>query len=338
MNAVLSKKTVPPLHSVYKDYFKIGAAVNPKTVHLQHDLLIAHFNSITAENEMKFENLQPKENCFTFDTADRLIQFAESNDMQVRGHTLVWHNQTPEWVFTDGSGNPASRELLLNRMESHITTVMQRYKGRIRSWDVVNEAIADEGQELLRSSKWQQILGTEFIEKAFEFAHQADPNALLFYNDYNESFPEKREKIYKLVKSLLEKGVPIHGIGLQAHWNLARPHLDEIRAAVEKYASLGLQLQITEIDVSVFDWEDKRTDLLHPTASMIDLQNERYEQLFSLFREYRDVISSVTFWGAADDYTWLNDFPVKGRRNWPFVFNEYHEPKPAFWKIVNFDK
>jgi endo-1,4-beta-xylanase len=196
--------------------------------------------------------------------------------------------------------------------------------------------VTDEGPELYRKTNWLDIIGEDYIEKAFEYAHAADPDALLFYNDYNESNPGKREKIYQLVKSLVEKGVPIHGVGLQAHWNLTNPSLDDIRAAIERYASLGLKLQLTELDVSVFNHEDRRTDLTEPTAEIIELQTQRYQQAFALLREYREVITAVTFWGAADDYTWLNDFPVRGRKNWPFLFDENHQPKEAFWKVISF--
>ncbi|WHY02840.1 endo-1,4-beta-xylanase [Neobacillus sp. DY30] len=322
---------VPSLSKVYEASFNIGAAVNLRTIESQKDLLRKHFNSITAENDMKFIEIQPVEGQFTFEKADQLAAFAKENGMKMRGHTLVWHNQTPEWVFEG-----ADRETLLQRMKEHITAVMNRYKGTIFCWDVVNEAVTDEGTELLRSTKWLEIIGEDYIEKAFEFAHEADPAALLFYNDYNESNPEKREKIYKLVKSLVDKGVPIHGIGLQAHWNLVNPSLEDIRTAIERYASLGLKLHLTELDVSVFNFEDKRTDLTEPTQEMLELQAERYHQVFQVLRQYRDYITSVTFWGAADDYTWLSDFPVRGRKNWPFLFDENHQPKESFWKVVQY--
>ena len=173
------------------------------------------------------------------------------------------------------------------------------------------------------------------MEQAFLYAYEADPDALLFYNDYNECFPEKREKIFALVKSLRDKGIPIHGIGMQAHWSLTRPSLDEIRAAIERYASLGVVLHITELDVSMFEFHDRRTDLAVPTNEMIEQQAERYGQIFALFKEYRDVIQSVTFWGIADDHTWLDNFPVQGRKNWPLLFDEQHKPKPAFWRAVS---
>lgn len=329
-------KEVPSLHEVYKDNFLIGAAVNPRTLQSQQVLIKKHFNSITAENEMKFEELQPEKGIFTFEVADEIVSFAKENNMQVRGHTLVWHNQTPDWMFTNEDGSETDRETLLERMKVHITTVMNRYKGQIYCWDVVNEAIADDGTKLLRESKWTDIIGDDFIEKAFEFAHEADPDALLFYNDYNESNPKKRDKIYSLVKGLVDKGVPIHGIGLQAHWNLVSPSYEEIRIAIEKYASLGLEIHLTEMDVSVFSYEDRRTDLTEPIPEMEVLQVERYTAFFKLLREYSDVISSVTFWGAADDYTWLDNFPVRGRKNWPFVFDVNHKPKQSFWKIIDF--
>ncbi|MDQ1003297.1 endo-1,4-beta-xylanase [Neobacillus niacini] len=327
---------IPSLSRVYQEFFNIGAAVNLRTIESQQNLLVKHFNSITAENDMKFIEIQPVQGQFTFEKADQLAAFAQKNGMKMRGHTLVWHNQTPDWVFQDVNGEQVDRETLLQRMKEHINAIMKRYKGTIFCWDVVNEAVTDEGPELYRATKWLDIIGEDYIEKAFEFAHQADPDALLFYNDYNESNPQKREKIYKLVKSLVDKGVPIHGVGLQAHWNLVNPSLEDIRAAIERYASLGLKLHLTELDVSVFNHEDKRTDLTEPTPEMLELQAERYYQVFHLLREYRDSITSVTFWGAADDYSWLSDFPVKARKNWPFLFDENHQPKDSFWKVVQF--
>ncbi|GBF77861.1 hypothetical protein PA598K_06439 [Paenibacillus sp. 598K] len=312
----------------------MGAAVNPRTLVDQRDLLREHFNSVTAENEMKFERLQPEEGRYTFEHADRMMDFAKEYGIGVRGHTLVWHNQTPAWVFEDGSGGTIDREGLLARMKSHIDTVVGRYKGEIYAWDVVNEAVADSGPEVLRESPWLSIAGEDFIARAFEYAHAADPGALLFYNDYNESVPEKREKIYTLVKSLLDRDVPIHGVGLQAHWSLFHPDTDDIRRAIERYASLGLKLHITELDVSVFAHDDKRTDLKEPSAEMMERQAERYGEFFGLFREYSEYITSVTFWGAADDYTWLDYFPVRSRKNWPFLFDAAHQPKPSFWKVV----
>ncbi|WP_411831248.1 endo-1,4-beta-xylanase [Paenibacillus dokdonensis] len=331
----INTRTETALKSIFSDDFKIGAAVNPLTIRTQEELLAYHFNSITAENEMKFASIHPEEEVYSFDDADRLAAFARKHGMAMRGHTLVWHNQTTDWLFQDHQGQPVSKKVLLERLHSHIQTVVGRYRDDIYAWDVVNEVITDEGAELLRPSKWLDIAGPDFIAKAFEYAHDAAPGAQLFYNDYNESHPEKRDKIYTLVKSLIKQGVPIHGIGLQAHWNLFDPSLDDIRTAIEKYASLGMQLQLTELDMSLFRFEDKRSDLKEPTLGMLEQEAERYEAVFRLLKEYRDVISSVTFWGAADDYTWLDNFPVQGRKNWPFLFDEQHLPKPAFYRIAD---
>jgi endo-1,4-beta-xylanase len=329
-----SKQTVPKLHEAFSKDFLIGAAVNPATLKTQKEHLAYHFNSVTAENEMKFVSLHPEEDVYTFEAADVIVEFARSHAMKVRGHTLVWHNQSTEWLFQNQDGALTDRNTLLQRMKSHIDTVVKRYKNDIYCWDVVNEAISDKDSELLRPSKWLDIVGEDFIAKAFEYAHEADPQAKLFYNDYNESNPDKREKIYTLVKSLTEQGVPIHGVGLQAHWSLTGPSLEEIRSAIERYASLGLKLQITEMDVSVFAHEDRRTDLQYPTEEMMELQAERYTQFFQLFKEYSDVITGITFWGAADDYTWLDNFPVRGRKNWPFLWNTEQQPKESFWKVL----
>lgn len=333
---MVQMRTETPLKKLYQDAFQIGAAVNPKTIEIQRSLLAYHFNSITAENEMKFISLHPQENVYTFEDADLIAAFAREHNMALRGHTLVWHNQTPDWIFDNGNGGLAERDVLLERLRSHIQTVVGRYKDDIYCWDVVNEVISDDTDEnaFLRPSKWLDIAGEDFIAKAFEFAHEADPQALLFYNDYNESHPYKRERIYRLVRSLLDQGVPIHGVGLQAHWNLYDPSLDDIRAAIERYAQLGLQLQLTELDVSVFRFEDRRTDLAHPTQEMLELQAERYESIFRLLHEYRENISAVTFWGAADDYTWLDGFPVRGRKNWPFLFDVAQRPKESYHRVA----
>nr|WP_115995838.1 endo-1,4-beta-xylanase [Cohnella lupini] len=328
-------RSIPKLYEAFHGCFDIGAAVNPRTIAQSGDLIANHYNSLTAENEMKFERLHPWENSYTFEAADKIVDYAREHGKKLRGHTLVWHNQAPDWLFQDGEGGPVSGETLLARLKLHVDTVVRRYQGDIYAWDVVNEAIADEGPELLRSSPWLDIAGPGFIAKAFEFAHEADPKALLFYNDYNESHPQKRDKIYELLKSLLSQGVPVHGIGLQAHWNLFDPGLDEIRAAIEKYASLGLVLHLTEMDLSLFRFDDVRADLTAPPEELLELQARKYEAVFNLLREYKDVIDSVTFWGAADDYTWLDNFPVRGRKNWPLLFDENHQPKRSFWRVVD---
>ncbi|GAB6928283.1 endo-1,4-beta-xylanase [Paenibacillus sp. JCM 10914] len=325
---------IPSLHEAFADCFPVGAAVSPEVLESAGPLIARHYNSLTAENHMKPIELQPEEGVYTFEKADLIANFARVHGMRLRGHTLVWHHQTPDWVFAGPDGQPAAREQLLSRMKAHIDTVVARYRGTVYGWDVVNEAIHDKGVELLRRSRWLELVGEDYIQKAFEFAHEADPDALLFYNDYHETVPAKREKIYTLVKSLLDRGTPIHGIGLQAHWNMYEPSLEDIRAAIERYASLGLKLQFTELDLPMFGSDDKRRDVKRPTEGMIEQQRLRYAQIFDLFRSYKDVISGVTFWGAADDYTWLDHFPGKERKTWPMLFNDAHEPKPCFWSVV----
>ncbi|NLY88180.1 MAG: endo-1,4-beta-xylanase [Firmicutes bacterium] len=332
-----SYEEIPALCEVYQDFFPIGAAVNSWTIDSHKDLIEKHFNSLTPENEMKFEFLQPSPGNYTFDRADAIVELAEKNGMLVRGHTLIWHNQTPAWVFKDENGNPAGRELLLKRMEEHITTVVSRYRGRVYAWDVVNEAVADgQGPGYLRTdSPWYRIIGPDYIAQAFIFAHQADPEAKLFYNDYSATDPVKSTRIYRLLKDLLDQGVPVHGVGIQGHWDINHPPTYQVEAAIRKYASLGLEVQITEFDISVFSWGDNRR-LQSKPENRLRIQAGRYRKFFEVFRRNKDVLTGVTFWGVADDRTWKDNFPVRGRKDWPLVFDEEHRPKAAFWEIINF--
>lgn len=325
---------IPSLHEAYAGLFRIGAAVSTDTLRREGPFIAGQYNSLTAENQMKFEEIQPEEGRYAFEAADAIVEFAQRGGMAMRGHTLVWHNQTPDWVFRAADGGDASREEVLRRLEDHAHAVMGRYRGRIGAWDVVNEAVEDEGDGYLRPTKWLERIGEDYLERAFRIAHEADPDARLFYNDYNETDPVKRVKIHKLVRSLLEAGAPVHGIGMQGHWNLYGPPIDEIKEAIELYASLGVRLHITELDVSAFRFDDRRTDLLRPTPEMEERLTERYEEIFKLFREYRSAIDSVTFWGAADTRTWLDGFPVRGRLNWPLPFDRELRPKPAFWRML----
>ncbi|MCY0874732.1 MAG: endo-1,4-beta-xylanase [Firmicutes bacterium] len=330
-------KPVPSLCQVYQDHFLIGAAVNARTILTHESLLTQHFSSITAENEMKFEELHPALDRYDFQRADALVNFAEQHGMKVRGHTLVWHNQTPSFVFSHSDGTARTREQVLAILREHMTTVMGRYKGRVYAWDVVNEAVSDADDRELRDTPWLRQVGEDYLSLAFEMAHEIDPNAQLFYNDYNETHPGKRERIYRMVKSLLSRGVPIHGIGLQGHYRLGQPPRDEIRDAIERYASLGVKLQVTELDVSTYAWNDQSREVQVQVqdARSQERQAQRYEELFSLFRAYKDVLTGVTLWGIADDATWLDNFPVRGRKDWPLLFTEDHVPKPAFWVVVD---
>lgn len=322
------------LFKVFEKDFYIGAAVTPRLLKEKGGFIAQHFNSITAENQMKFDALEPEKGQFRFETADKMVEFARNHHMKMRGHTLVWHNQTPKWVFENPDGSSVTREELLATMENHIKEVVTRYKNDIYCWDVVNEAIDDEAG-YLRESKWLKIIGEDFIPKAFEMAHQYAPEAMLFYNDYNAVIPEKRDRIYKLLKSLVDQNVPIHGMGIQGHWNIYWPSEEDLRKAIELYASLGLKIQITELDISMYTMEQKENPgLKAPTEEMLKLQEAQYEMIFRVFKEYKDVITGVTFWGVADNYTWLDFFPVINRKNWPLIFDENYQPKGSYYKIV----
>ncbi|WP_240615329.1 endo-1,4-beta-xylanase [Pedobacter paludis] len=330
------------LKDFYKAYFPIGVAVGVRKLSGDESVLIKkQFNSITAENAMKMGSLQPREGQFYWKDADSIVSFAVKNGIKIRGHNLCWHEQTPNWIFTGKDGKEVSKAVLLQRLKDHITAVVGRYKGKIYAWDVVNEAIDDDPNQFMRNSKWYQICGDDFIVKAFEYAHAADPNAKLYYNDYNTERPEKRERIYKLLKSLKDKGVPIDGIGLQAHWSLQEPTENELRTAIERYASLGLKIQFTELDMSIYPWEKnkrarKANESDQYTPELEQKQIAQYAMVFRVFREYKSVITNVTFWNISDRHTWLDEYPVMGRKNYPLLFDVNLQPKKAYWEVVNF--
>lgn len=349
--------SVSSLKEKYEPYFLIGAAADHESYKTHAPLLKQHFNSLTTENEMKWESLQPEQGNFTFDTADNMVAFAEENGMAVRGHALVWHRQTPSWVFHNEEGQPRSREELMDILKTHISTVVGHYKGRVDAWDVVNESIMDDGS--LRTaeeeaddqkSMWHGILGEDYIAAAFRFAHEADPEAKLFYNDYYNYIPARHEAIYEMLKGLLEQGVPVHGVGIQAHINTT-PSTDQnhqsyqqtsqnMEKAIKLYASLGLDIQITEMDVSVYvgGKNYRKMDFFTADTFGEDLQSRqagRYAEFFDLYRRNSDSISSVTFWGIADDNTWLSEF-ASGRQDFPLLFDVNHQPKPAFYAVMDF--
>jgi len=330
------------LKDYYKPYFPMGVAIRPQSVNgPEAELILKHFESVTAENAMKMGPIHPKENEFFWTDADAIVNFAQSNKLKIRGHTLCWHNQTPSWLFKDAQGNDVTKEVLLKRLKDHITAVVTRYKGKIYAWDVVNEVIDDNDSKYFRESPWYKICGEEFVEKAFEYAHEADPNALLFYNDYNTESAGKRERIYKMVKGLLDKKVPIHGIGLQAHWSIFSPSEVELRQSIERFSSLGLTIQFTELDLSVYKSEHERRERRPDesdtfTPEMETKQTDQYKMIFKVFREYKDKISGVTFWNVSDKSTWLDNFPVRGRKNYPLLFDQTYQPKKVYWEVVRF--
>ncbi|HWB94079.1 MAG TPA: endo-1,4-beta-xylanase [Puia sp.] len=337
------KENSKGLKDYYKNYFPIGVAVAPRDLHGDEArMILQQFNSLTPENAMKMGPIHPQENVYNWADADSIVAFAQRNHLRVRGHNLCWHNQAPRWMFKDSSGNTVSKEVLLQRLKDHITTVVSRYKGKLYAWDVVNEAIADDSAHVMRPSLWYQICGDEFIEKAFEWAHAADPKAVLFYNDYNTENPAKREKIYTMLKKMLARGVPINGIGLQAHWSVSTPTREELEKSIRLFSSLGLQVQITELDISVYPGHQGGQIVTGNggnvadggfTPAMEQKQLDQYKMVFEVFRKYRKKITGVTFWNVSDRYSWLDR---RGRKNYPLLFDKDLQPKKAYDAVVNF--
>ena len=354
MPAQEATRTEPPLKAVFDGDFLIGAALNLHEAYgrdaRDRALVKHHFNTISPENLLKWEYAHPEPGVYTFEAADRYVDFGEKNRMFIVGHTLVWHSQTPRWVFENESGGTVGRDTLLSRMREHIHTVVGRYRGRIQGWDVVNEALNEDGT--LRESPWLRIIGEEYIEKAFQFAHEADPRAELYYNDYSLERPDKRRGAIELIRRLQARGVPITAVGLQGHHRMDWPSLEAEDSTITQFARLGVEVVITELDVDVLprvtgansaDISQRadagcRCDLNPYSTGLPDsLQNalaERYADFFRLYRKHRDSITRVTFWNVTDQDSWLNDFPARGRTNHPLLFDRRGRPKPAFEAVV----
>jgi endo-1,4-beta-xylanase len=340
------------LKNAYKGDFVVGAAINAAQITGQDargDALVeSQFNAISPENVLKWEIIHPQPDKYDFDLADKYVAFGVKHHMFVVGHNLVWHNQVPAWIFHDDKGNLLDRDALLARMRDHIHTVVGRYKGKIRSWDVVNEALNDDGT--LRQSMWFKIIGPDYIEKAFQYAHEADPKMQLTYNDYNLENEPKRNGAIALIRKLMADGVPIAVVGLQGHYHMQSPTVEQVDAAIFAFAALGIKVAISELDIDVLPAAGRQ-----PTAdvSLRIEQNpklnpyvdglpdsvqhdlaERYAGLFRVFLKHRDAIERVTFWGVTDGDSWLNDWPVKGRSSYPLLFDRNGQPKPAFNAVI----
>lgn len=341
------EEDIPSLAETYREYFPIGAAIEPSyTTGLIAELYKKHVNMLVAENAMKPASIEPREGYFQWGPADRIVQFAKENGMEIRFHTLVWHNQTPDWFFKDEDGKPMveetdpvkreeNKKLLLKRLEDYIRAVVSRYKDDIKSWDVVNEVIDPGGPNGLRNSQWYQITGTDYIETAFRVAREVGgPDIKLYINDYGTDDPVKRDHMYRLVKELLEKGVPIDGVGHQTHIDIYGPSVERIIESMKKFAELGLDNIITELDMSIYSWNDRKDYGENIPDDILNKQAKRYQELFEALKENRDIVSAVVFWGISDKYSWLNGFPVK-RTNAPLLFDRNFKAKPAFWAIVD---
>ena len=349
-----TKKTLPKdeptLKSVMENKFLIGTALNEAQIMGMDtkslELVKRHFSSIVAENCMKSGSLHPEENRYDFNLADKFVKFGEENGMFIIGHCLVWHSQLPRWFCVDKDGKDVSPEVLKQRMREHIHTVVGRYKGRVKGWDVVNEAIMEDGS--YRKSKFYQILGEEFIPLAFQYAHEADPDAELYYNDYNMHVVEKQHTVVKLVNSMKSKGIRIDAVGMQGHMGMDYPGIKEFEDAILNYASTGAKVMITEWDMSALPTVSHTANISETVAFKKDMNpypqslpdsvskqwNARMAEFWNLFVKHSDVISRVTAWGVTDGDSWKNNFPVRGRRDYPLLFDRDYQPKPFIKTIL----
>lgn len=344
------------LKDTLKDKFLIGVAMNKNQITgkdtLGDALILQHFNSIVADNCMKSEVIQPEEGRFNFTQADQFVNFGLKHNMFIVGHTLIWHSQAPKWFFIDANGQTVSREVLIERMHKHIETTVKRYKGQVKGWDVVNEAINDDGS--WRESPFYKIIGKDYIKLAFQFAHEADPDAELYYNDYNTEKDGRRDAIVKMVKELQQQGIRIDAIGLQSHFTMDYPTLDAFETSLNAFAALKVKIMITELDLTVLPFPQKEISAdialnykydskLNPyingiTDSASAAFDNRLGAFFKLFIKYKDNISRVTMWGLSDKDSWKNDFPVKGRTDYPLLFDRNYQPKPIVKKLTEINK
>ena len=345
-------ESLKPLQEVMGKYFLVGAAVNTDLADgkdpAAEAVVKSQFNQVVAENCMKGEVNHPEVNRFDFTDGDKLADWAQKNGKTLIGHCLVWHSQPPKWMFTDSKGNLVSREVLIGRMYNHIMTVVTHYKGKVKGWDVVNEAIEDDGS--YRKSLYYKIIGPEYIELAFQFAHEADPNVELYINDYSMAKPAKREAYCKILRNLKAKGLRIDAIGMQSHNGFDYPDYTEYEKSIEAFAAEGVKVMMTELDVNMlpnpegfggaeisqkFELQKK----YNPYVNGLDkkgqkLFNQRYLDLFKIIERHKDVISRVTFWGVNDGQSWLNGWPIPGRTNYPLLIDRNNEVKPVVKDIV----
>ncbi|MCE1157041.1 MAG: endo-1,4-beta-xylanase [Bacteroidales bacterium] len=346
-------QNAPGLKDAYKNQFYIGTALNRGQYmgasSVSDQVTRQHFNSIVAENCMKSEKLQPNEGKFFFADADQFIEYGRKNNMHIVGHTLIWHSQAPAWFFVDDKGNEVSKEVLIDRMRNHIHTVVGRYKGKVHGWDVVNEAILDNGD--WRKSKFYTIIGEEFVELAFRFAREADPGAELYYNDYNMAMPGKRRGVVAMIKKLQSRGVQVDGIGMQGHLDMESPSVAEFEASILAYSALKANVMITELDLSVLPtpWNNHGAniaDVVEYQEKMNPYKNglpddkyleweKRFIEFFRLFEKHSDKIGRVTLWGISDAQSWKNGFPIRGRTDYALLFDRNYNPKPIVGRLMN---
>jgi endo-1,4-beta-xylanase len=337
-------KAQTTLSAAYGKMFAVGAAIpSPDLSDAEKKVLLDNFTNITPENCLKPKYTEPEEGRYSFEDGDALVDFANQNGLKMNGHCLVWHGSCPNWFFLD-NGKPASRDLVLKRMRDHITTEVSHFKGRVFSWDVVNEAL-DNGTDYLKKTKWQKSIGDDYVAEAFKAAQAADPNAELYYNDYGIEHPLKRAKALRLIADLKRQHIRIDGIGIQGHWALDQVPFQQIEDSIEAFHKAGVKVMITELDIDMVPRQTAGADTAaHETGNndplaagcppeLLQRQAEQYAKLFTLFRKHAADISRVTFWGLGDGRSWLNDWPWK-RTNYPLLWDRQMKPKPAFDAVL----
>ena len=346
-----AQKKISPLKDVYKKDFYIGTALSANQIEQKdakvNSLICKEFNAITAENIMKSMFIHPQKDKYDFALTDKFVAYGKKNKMYIHGHTLIWHSQLAPWMaqIKDSTEMKAF-------MKDHITTIVSKYKGRIDSWDVVNEALNEDGT--LRKSVFLNTLGEQYLIDAFKLAAAADPKTDLYYNDYNNEEPAKREGTINLIKKIKAAGGKVDGVGIQAHWRLESPSLEEIEKSILAYSAIGVKVAFTELDITVLPnpWDLKGADVnqnfegsakMNPyPESLPDSVQEklaqRYSDIFKLFLKHKDKISRVTFWGVYDGQSWLNDWPIKGRTNYPLLFDTQLKPKKAYNALIDLKK
>ncbi|MDX1469871.1 MAG: endo-1,4-beta-xylanase [Flavobacteriaceae bacterium] len=348
------------LKEAYKNDFLIGTALNEDMVSgsdsISEEIILKQFNAITPENVMKAEVINPQPGIYNFKPADDFLAFGNKHNLFMIGHTLIWHNQTPDWFFNDEHGQANTPEAQIDRMRSHIEAVAGRYSGQVDAWDVVNEVIDNDGS--YRPTTWVRGVGSgdTLVKYAFKFASEYAPDTELYYNDFNAWRPSKRDGIMRMIRMLQEEGIRIDGIGIQGHWGLNYPKNEYIETAIDSFASLGVKVMITELDVDVLPLTKEGqiigTGLLHPQYDLEEFKifldpypdglpdeqqkelSDRYAELFEIFYRKRDKIDRVTFWGFYDEMSWKNNYPISNRTNYPLLYDRDKKAKPALEAIL----
>ena len=344
---VAQKTSVTSLKEVFKNDFLIGTAINTRQIEEKDTasdrLIKQQFNAVTPENVMKAEVIQPGWDKYNFDLADKLVAYAKKNNIKVNAHNLIWHSQLPSFMRHMQDADSV-RKYFVN----HINTVAARYDGKVYSWDVVNEALNEDGT--LRNSIFLQKLGDDYVVEAFRLAQKASPHSKLYYNDYNIEQPQKRAGAIALIKKIQAAGVRIDGVGIQGHWRYDKVPMKDIEESVKEFSALGIEVMFTELDLSVLPnpWDNATADVnrtatgnakMNPYTtglpdSVAQMQAKAYADLFKLFLKYKQHVSRVTFWGVNDGQSWLNGWPIRGRTNYPLLFDRNFQPKPAFYSVI----